>query len=108
MEFVELVGIIETERIENAKKFMRSQSATSVRTMSSRSSLMSIDSSDDIIVEEVADTQIESTSKGKVQGSMVLNYFTAGVKWPALMAVLFSFLFAQIIGSTFDYQISIW
>lgn len=110
MEFVELVGIIETKQKENAEKFIRSQSATSLRTLSVRSSSISVDSTElsEIDIEVDVNCQMESNTKGKVEGSMVKNYFTAGVKWPILMAVLFSFLFAQMIGSTFDYHISRW
>lgn len=110
MEFVELVGIIEHKRKENAEKFQRSQSATSIRSLASRSSCTSIDSNDlsKIDIEDDVGIQMESSSKGKIKGSMIANYFTAGVNWPIIMVVLFSFLFAQVIGSSFDYWTSIW
>lgn len=111
VDFVELVGIIESELKENAEKFQRSSSAFSIR--SSRSSCISLESTDlsdiDIDIEiEDEGIQMEPNSKGKVRGSMMANYFTAGINWPMLMVLLFSFVLAQIIGSTFDYWTSIW
>lgn len=69
---------------------------------------MSADLSEIDIELEDEGIQMESSSKNKVKGSMLANYFTAGTSWPILMILLFSFVFAQIIGSTFDYWISIW
>lgn len=109
-----MVGIIENEQKENADKFRRTSSAMSIRTQSSRSSILSIDSRDlpdlsEIEIEnEDEGIQMESSSKGKVEGSMLVNYFTAGVNWPVFLVLLFSFVFAQVIGSTIDYFVSIW
>lgn len=107
--FVELVGISETEHKENAEKFERSNSIHSIQSHSSKSLSMDQNSEDSNKFEEKdKGIPVEPSSKGKVKGSMFVKYFTAGVKWSLLVVLLFSFLFAQIIASTFDYFVSIW
>lgn len=52
--------------------------------------------------------ELESTSRGKVQGSLFLKYFRSGAN-PAVLLLLFSFfLAAQILASSADYFVSFW
>lgn len=51
---------------------------------------------------------LEASSKGKVKGSLTLNYFRAGDHWSVLLILLFSFLFVQFIASAADYWVSVW
>lgn len=52
--------------------------------------------------------QSEASSKGVVKGSLIYNYFKAGIHWPQIVILVFSFLFVQLIASTVDYFVSIW
>lgn len=51
---------------------------------------------------------LEASSKGKVKGSLTLNYFRAGDHWSVLLIVLFSFLLVQFLASVTDYWVSVW
>lgn len=106
--FVELVG-----KIESAEQFRRSSSILT-RLSSSKSLLIDQESihsdmgSNNELHQNDDGVQMESTSKGKVKGSMFLKYFTAGVRWPMLAVLICSFLLAQVIASGYDYFQSIW
>lgn len=52
--------------------------------------------------------QLEISSKGKVEGSLLLNYFRAGVSWPTVIIMIFAFCFVQFLASTADYFVSVW
>lgn len=58
--------------------------------------------------EEVTGVELEASSKGKVKGSKLVNYFVAGAHWSVLTLLLLSFLLTQIIVSVADIWISIW
>lgn len=109
-DFVELVGIVETEVVE--------QIGTSSRRSSETSSMrsQSADSSGEQDSENVNDNngkkdegvQLEASSKGKVKGSLSLHYFRAGANWPMLLGLACFFVFVQFLASAVDYWVSIW
>lgn len=51
---------------------------------------------------------MEESSKGKVKGSIAVQYFKAGAHWSVLLFVLFTFVFAQFLASATDYWVSVW
>ncbi|XP_055304324.1 ATP-binding cassette subfamily C member 4-like [Sitodiplosis mosellana] len=51
---------------------------------------------------------MEASSKGKVDGSISLNYFRAGAHWSVLIVVGVLFLIVQLLASAADYWVSIW
>lgn len=52
--------------------------------------------------------QLESSSKGKVKGSMLEEYFRAGASFGALFMLFMLFLLTQIMASAADYWVSYW
>lgn len=58
-------------------------------------------------VEEVKAVQ-EDSSKGKVKGSLSINYLRAGGNIIFVICVLFLFLLAQLFASGTDYFVSMW
>lgn len=105
--------MIETPQIRGNVEFNRQSSETpSMRSSSSNSSLSSSGSlnapkSDDIEKKDLG-IGLEASSKGKVKGSLTVNYFRAGASWPTLFIVLFSFVFVQCLASSVDYWVSVW
>lgn len=53
-------------------------------------------------------SQLEESAKGKVNGSILLNYFEVRKNWPLLCLLLFSFVATQIVASGADIWIAIW
>lgn len=54
------------------------------------------------------DLQMEETSKGKVEGSVVLRYILAGTNWLSLVLLAIAFVFVEICASGSDYWLSVW
>lgn len=52
--------------------------------------------------------QLEASSKGKIKGSLLVNYFKYAQKPFTLAFLVFSFLFAQILASVSDIWVSYW
>lgn len=91
------------------------QKAANARRKSSIRSNYSISSLDDSIFSENDDdaldelvSQLEESSKGTVNGSILTNYFQAGVHWSMLLLLSASFLATQFVASVADIWISIW
>lgn len=118
VDYVQLVGEIKSPEIqENVEGFMRQTSITSSmkshlsRQPSVAPSINSAENAADITgSNEEIDKGIgmESSSKGKVKGSVWMNYFKAGAHWSVLLVLLGSFVFVQLIASAVDYWVSIW
>ncbi|XP_031628372.1 multidrug resistance-associated protein 4-like [Contarinia nasturtii] len=118
IDYVQLVGEIKTPEIdENFEVFKRQTSSTSsIKSQLSRQTSIapSINSGD--IPADMSGSHekidqgvgMESSSKGKVKGSVSLNYFKAGAPWPVLSLLFGSFVFVQLIASLVDYWVSIW
>lgn len=51
---------------------------------------------------------LEESSKGRVQGSVAMNYFAAGAHWSVLAITFVSFLVTQILASSVDIWVSDW
>lgn len=51
---------------------------------------------------------IETSSKGKVKGSLLLQYFTAGSNFSELIVILILFGLTQLAASGCDYWVSFW
>lgn len=52
--------------------------------------------------------QMEDSSRGKVKGSISINYFTAGANWCVLFLLISAFVVAQLVASAADFWVSIW
>lgn len=52
--------------------------------------------------------ELEASSKGKVKGSLVLNYLKAARRPCTLVFLMISFLFAQVLASLADIWVSYW
>lgn len=111
MDFIELVGIAKPNE-ENSDNFNRQNSEAFSSRSSSSSTLGcsenrgTIDESGNQKKDE--GVQLEASSKGKVKGSIFMNYFKAGVPWPVFIVLLFLFVFVQFLGSAVDYWVSVW
>lgn len=55
-----------------------------------------------------AGLQMEESSKGKVKGSVSLNYFKSGAHWSVVFLLAASFIVVQILASGADYWVSVW
>lgn len=86
----------------------RRSSSKSIRSTSISSSKASLH--DDNIQEEEKEQGIglEESSKGKVKGSVTVNYFRAGANWFGLSLLLIFFIISQILASAADYWVSVW
>ena len=93
---------------DHNKLFKRQQSQTLSRSTSNESlnSFTEFDENEPRKNDQTEHT--EQSSKGKVKGSLFVNYFTAGVNWFILVFLCASFLFAQFLGSAADYFVSVW
>lgn len=117
MDFALLVGTTDkTDNDENPAKSMsrqvsRRSSTRSASNLSLNGSLAgSLIDGDAVAEEEEQDEgiQMEASSKGKVKGSVPLNYFKSGAHWSILILLLISFGFVQFLASSADYWVSLW
>lgn len=118
MDFAQLVGTMDkAENEDNPEKLMsrqvsRRSSTRSVSNLSLNGSIAGslIDGETDAAVEEERDegVQMEASSKGKVKGSVPLNYFKSSAHWSILIILLISFGFVQFLASAADYWVSLW
>lgn len=116
VDFAQLVGTMDKpENDENPERPMSRQVSRKSSTRSASS--MSLSSSLDGSIIEDADRddeaqdeglQMEASSKGKVKGSVPLNYFKAGAHWSFLFTLSISFLIVQFFASAADYWVSVW
>lgn len=51
---------------------------------------------------------MEASSKGTVQGSVLLKYFLSGAHWMTLTILILSFVASQFFASAADYWASVW
>lgn len=105
-DFVELVGIVETEAVEQIGTFDRRVSESS--SLSSNSSAEQETKNVNGSGKKDEGVQLEASSKGKVKGSLSLNYFRAGANWVGLLGMAFLFVFVQFLASAVDYWVSVW
>lgn len=101
---------VETQ--DGGKVRSRTHSRSSTRSASS-TSLHSADSEDEPDHENKAKSmeniqQMESSSKGKVAGSLIGNYFRSGGNLISLVLVGILFICAQFLASIADYWVSFW
>lgn len=113
VDLAELVGMVGKPQVkDNSETFSRQNSKShSIRSSSSTSLNNTEDGKavkmfDDNIKDR--GVQMEASSKGKVKGSISVNYFKAGGHWFILLILLFSFLFVQFLASATDYWVSVW
>lgn len=92
---------------KNKETRIRRKSAISNRSATSGSSTSDSENENETIERDLG-VQIEDSSKGKVKGSLALNYFKAGGNWLTLSILLFSFVLVQFLASAADYWVSIW
>lgn len=105
-DFVELVGIVESGAIEQIEPFERRVSESSSTHSNSSDEQESMNVNDNVKKDE--GVQLEASSKGKVKGSLSLQYFRAGANWPKLLGMAFLFVFVQFLASAVDYWVSVW
>lgn len=103
IEVAELVGITEPPKVN---EFERQNSETgSLRSSSSRqSSVLDMTNNN----ENDEGVRLEASSKGKVKGSLTINYFNSGAHWFFVLTVLLLFIFVQFLASAIDYWVSVW
>lgn len=115
---VDFSALLRTEELDetvdgpDGRSRSRTHSRASIRSISS-SSLHSTDGEEEQPEEQKAKSvenlqQMESSSKGKVKGSLLVNYFHSGGHTVVLVIVGLLFLMAQILASTSDYWVSFW
>lgn len=83
----------------------RSISSASLCSSAGGSVFEDIESDGEISDEE---TGMEASSKGKVKGSIPVNYFKAGAHWSVLSIIIMLFLIVQVFASAADYWVSYW
>lgn len=115
VDFAELVA--EDERFENDEKseshLIRQMSRISSRSIqtSNSVSVSSTDISADGSLWENEQTNgvgMEASSKGKIKGSIAINYFRAGANWFSLFVLGFAFFITQLLACAADYWVAIW
>lgn len=106
VDFIELVGIVKPNEKDFDTFNRQNSEALSSRSSSTSTLGCSINENEYCQINEGA--QLEASSKGKVKGSILMNYFNAGVRWPVFIALLFLFVFAQFLASSVDYWVSAW
>ena len=100
-DFAQMIGFNEHHHV------IRQQSISSVSSNKISESEMRIQS-EHKNEEEDKGVQMEESSKGKVKGSVSLQYFLAGGNWIVLILLIMLLLFVQILASGSDYWVSIW
>lgn len=114
IDFVSLTESESAEAIDQAgRRTSRSMSRqSSVRSMSANSINSNVDGSafddDNDDEDELDGAQLEATSKGKVKGSIAMNYYKAGAHWSVLSVLFLSFVIVQALASGADYWVSVW
>lgn len=68
----------------------------------------SVDSENVNVTEFDEDLKLEDSSKGKVKGSLLMSYLTAGDNWPLVCILIFLFVFVQALANSADYGVSFW
>lgn len=120
VDFAELVA--EDERFENDEKseskLIRQMSRISSRSIqtSNSVSVSSTDISADGSLwegntfenEQTNGVGMEASSKGKIKGSIAINYFRAGANWFSLFVLGFAFFITQLLACVADYWVAIW
>lgn len=82
-----------------------SVSVSSLDIVSADGSLCAPSTLDD---EQETGVGMEASSKGKVKGSVAVNYFTSGANWFCLSVLGVAFLITQLLASAADYWVAIW
>lgn len=112
VDFAKLVGINETDNDENPnkgfRKMSRQMSTFSASSISLNGSADGSEFDDEDDEGKTEGLQLEESSKGKVKGSIALNYFRAGSHWSILVVLGILFLVVQLLASAADYWVSIW
>lgn len=113
IDFASLIGSNDDEEtIEGGRRRSRTCSRTSttrsISVTSLASSISDVFTEVDEEEEENRATEMESSSKGQVQGSVLMNYFKSGAHWSIIGGLFFLFLIVQIVASLVDYWVSFW
>lgn len=106
---IDFANLFETEQKEQQEapgNYSRQMSRQISRHHSRQSSIHSETGSLD--ENEPVGVQLESTSKGKVKGSVSMSYYLAGANWFSLSILLVLFIVVQILASVADIWVSIW
>lgn len=90
----------ETENPENGEKYVRQLSKLSI------SSSLNGSFGDGLDI-DMDGAQFEASSKGSAK-NLASNYFRAAANWPALVAILLSFVIVQFLASFSDFWVSVW
>lgn len=111
IDFLNLIGMDESNNEEVNKKSISTSRQSSVRSISTTSS-EHVDSEaledEENSSNNNVNVQLESSSKGKVKGSVNISYFRAGAHWSVLSIIFALFLIVQTLGSGTDYWVSFW
>lgn len=110
VDFAKLVGTV--EKMENDKigrQMSRQSSVDSVASSnSSNDGFRTVDDADENYENKDKGVQMEISSKGKLNGSILRNYFASGGHWCVHILLGVLFIFVQLLASAADYWVSIW
>lgn len=84
------------------------KSANSMESLNSEKSRTSTDNKDGATEKDQMLKELEASSRGKIAGSMLLNYFKSARESCVLAFLVSSFLLTQILVSVADIWISYW
>lgn len=111
VDFAKLIGIVENSE-GNKSENIDQQMCRQLSIRSSNTSITSHRSSNDGSIDECEKNnegvQMEDSSRGKVKGSISINYFTAGANWCVFFLLISGFVVAQLVASGADFWVSIW
>lgn len=104
------MGTVETPEIrDSTDMFIRQKSQTlSIRSLSTESLNSFTNFQENEHDGNVEGMHAETSSKGKVKGSLLVNYFRSGANWCVLLFLCTFFFIVQVLGSAADYWVSVW
>lgn len=110
VDFAKLVGTVEKmEEDKIGRQMSRQSSVDSVASSnSSNDGFKTVDDGDENYGNKDEGVQMEISSKGKVKGSILRNYFASGGHWSVHILLGVLFIFVQLLASAADYWVSIW
>lgn len=106
---IDLTSILKRNDESNEEENVEKSDTASVnRNTSSESKTNDIDSKDGAAEETELLDKLEESSKGKIKGSLILNYFKAAKRPFSLIFLVLSFLLAQILAGGSDIFLARW
>lgn len=98
----------ETNNEDDGIRKNAQNSSNSLKSIGKSTEEKNKDKDDDADEENVLLKEIEASSKGKVKGSLVMNYFKSAHRSCTLIVLVAAFVVSQGLASYADIWISIW